>query len=39
MTNLSGPETTEETQISISSMIDTWILLSAVETNGERTDD
>ncbi|OGW39185.1 MAG: hypothetical protein A2010_11875 [Nitrospirae bacterium GWD2_57_9] len=36
MTNLSGPETTEETEIAISSMIDTWILLSAVETNGER---
>ncbi len=36
MTNLSGPESTEETEIAISSMIDTWILLSAVETNGER---
>ena len=36
MTNLSGPETTEETEVAISSMIDTWILLSAVETNGER---
>jgi circadian clock protein KaiC len=35
-TNLAAPNTTEQTEIAISSMIDTWILLNAVETNGER---
>ncbi len=36
LTNLSSPETTEQTEVAISSMIDTWILLRTVEMNGER---
>jgi circadian clock protein KaiC len=36
LTNLSGPDEIEQTEVSISSMIDTWILLRTVEINAER---
>jgi circadian clock protein KaiC len=35
-TNLSSPTQLEETQIQISSLIDTWLALTALEFNGER---
>ena len=35
-TSLAGPETTETTEVGISSLMDTWILLRALELNGER---
>ncbi|MEW5744313.1 MAG: circadian clock protein KaiC [Nitrospirota bacterium] len=35
-TSLAHPDTTEMTEIAISSLIDTWILLRTVETGGER---
>ncbi|MCE7882099.1 MAG: circadian clock protein KaiC [Candidatus Jettenia sp. AMX1] len=36
MTNLSHQGTPEETEIGISSLVDTWILLQDIEMNGER---
>ncbi len=36
LTNLAHPETTEQTEMAISSLIDTWLLLRTVEINGER---
>jgi circadian clock protein KaiC len=36
LTNLSTPVMSEQTEVAISSMIDTWILLRNVELNGER---
>ncbi|MBZ0156804.1 MAG: circadian clock protein KaiC [Alphaproteobacteria bacterium] len=35
-TSLAHPETTEQTEVTISSLIDTWILLRTVESSGER---
>lgn len=35
-TSLAHPDTTEMTEVEISSLIDTWILLRTVETGGER---
>ncbi|HEX8949086.1 MAG TPA: circadian clock protein KaiC [Dissulfurispiraceae bacterium] len=35
-TNLAHPEATEKTEVAISSLIDTWLLLRTTEVNGER---
>ncbi|MDA8164309.1 MAG: circadian clock protein KaiC [Desulfobacteraceae bacterium] len=35
-TTLAHPESTEETEVAISSLIDTWLLLRTVEMSGER---
>lgn len=35
-TSLAHPEATEMTEVAISSLIDTWLLLRTVETSGER---
>lgn len=35
-TTLTHPETTERTEMAVSSMIDTWLLLRTVELSGER---
>lgn len=35
-TSLAGPETTETTEAGISSLMDTWLLVRAIEFNGER---
>lgn len=35
-TSLAHPDTTEQTEVAISSLIDTWILLRTVEISGER---